>query len=106
MARQLIQMADRPTAMITSEDLIACGIIQGYQENGFNIPEDISVVGFDNSVPSIVVTPKLTTVNQFMRKKAESAVEMLLHAMEDAAYRNDLKVMDVDLVKRSSVARL
>ena len=105
-ARQLIQMADRPTAMITSEDLIACGIIQGYQENGFSIPEDISVVGFDNSIPSIVVTPKLTTVNQFMRKKAESAVEMLLHAMEDAAYRNDLKVMDVDLVKRSSVARL
>ena len=80
-ANQLIQMHNRPTAMITSEDLIACGIIQGYQENGLSVPKDISVVGFDNSIPSTVVTPKLTTINQFMRKKAECAVEMLLHAM-------------------------
>ena len=105
-AKQLLQMQDRPTAMITSEDQIACGIMQGYQENGFSVPQDISVVGFDNSIPSTVVTPRLTTVNQFMRKKAECAVEMLLHAMENSEYRNDLQILDVDLVKRNSVARL
>ena len=102
----LIKMKDRPTGMVTSEDLIACGIIQGYQENGFSVPEDISIVGFDNSIPATVVTPKLTTINQFMRKKAERAVAMLLRAMEDPTYRDDLEVMDVDLVKRRSVARL
>jgi LacI family transcriptional regulator len=99
-------MKDRPTGMVTSEDLIACGIIQGYQENGFSVPEDISIVCFDNSIPATVVTPKLTTINQFMRKKAERAVAMLLRAMEDPTYRDDLEVMDVDLVKRRSVARL
>ena len=92
--------------MITSEDLIACGIIQGYQENGLSVPKDISVVGFDNSIPSTVVTPKLTTINQFMRKKAECAVEMLLHAMDESNYRNDLRIFDVDLVQRSSVRRI
>ena len=71
-----------------------------------SVPEDISIVGFDNSIPSTVVTPKLTTINQFMRKKAERAVAMLLRAMEDPTYRDDLEVMDVDLVKRRSVARL
>lgn len=105
-ANQLIQMHNRPTAMITSEDLIACGIIQGYQENGLSVPKDISVVGFDNSIPSTVVTPKLTTINQFMRKKAECAVEMLLHAMDESNYRNDLRVFDVDLVQRNSVRRV
>ena len=105
-ANQLIQMQEKPTAVITSEDLIACGIIQGYQENGLSVPKDISVVGFDNSIPSTVVTPRLTTVNQFMRKKAECAVEMLMKALEDPEYKNDMKIIDVDLAKRNSVAHL
>ena len=92
--------------MITSEDLIACGIMQCYQEKGFSVLHDISVVGFDNSILSTVVAPRLTTVNQFMYKKAECAVEMLLHAIEDSEYRNDLKVMDVDLIRRNSVLHL
>ena len=105
-ANALLGMKRRPTAIIASEDLIACGIMQGCQENGLTVPGDISVVGFDNSSPSTIVTPRLTTVNQFIRKKAECAVEMLMRAMEDPDYRSDLKVMDVDLVKRGSVARL
>ena len=70
------------------------------------LPEDISLVGFDNSEPSKVVTPMLTTVNQFIRKKAECAVNMLLRAMEDPTYRNDRQIMDVDLVKRQSVLHI
>ena len=103
---QLARMQIRPTAVIASEDLIACGIIQSYQEKGLSVPGDISVVGFDNSAPSTVVTPRLTTVNQFIRKKAECAVEMLLRAMEDPEYKADMKIIDVDLVIRNSVARL
>ena len=105
-AKELIRMRERPTAIVTTEDLIACGIIQEYWENGFTVPDDLSVVGFDNSPPSAEVSPKLTTINQFMRKKAECAADMLLHAMRDSSYRNDLRLMDVDLVKRSSVAHL
>ena len=104
-AEQMLQMQDRPTAVIATEDLIACGVMKRFQERGLSVPEDISLVGFDNSEPSKVVTPMLTTVNQFIRKKAECAVEMLLKAMEDPGYRSDLKIMDVDLVKRQTVAK-
>ncbi|MBQ3705721.1 MAG: LacI family DNA-binding transcriptional regulator [Clostridia bacterium] len=105
-AEQLLGMRERPTAMVCTEDLIACGIMKRYQERGLNVPQDISLVGFDNSEPSRVVTPMLTTVNQFIRKKAETAVEMMLRAITDPEYRNDRKTLDVDLVKRESVARL
>lgn len=106
LAERLLKMERRPTAVITTEDLIACGIMKRYQERGFSVPENISLVGFDNSEPSKVVTPMLTTVNQFIRKKAECAVNMLLRAMEDPTYRNDRQIMDVDLVKRQSVLHI
>ncbi|MBQ6562658.1 MAG: substrate-binding domain-containing protein, partial [Clostridia bacterium] len=99
-------MDPRPTAIFTSEDLIACGILKRFQELGFSVPEDISLVGFDNSEPSKIVTPMLTTVNQFIRRKADCAVEMLLRAMEDPTYRKDQKMIDVDLVRRSTVAHI
>lgn len=105
-AEQLLGMKERPTAMVCSEDLIACGIMKRYQERGLNVPQEISLVGFDNSEPSKVVTPMLTTVNQFIRKKAETAVGMMLRAIADPEYRNDRKTLDVDLVKRESVAKL
>lgn len=105
-ASSLLDMTDRPTAVVCTEDLIACGIMKGFQERGFSVPEDISLVGFDNSEPSKVVTPMLTTVNQFIRKKAECAVEMILKAIEEPEYRDDLKMLDVDLVERDSVASL
>lgn len=105
-ADAVLQMESRPTAVVTSEDLIACGIMKRLQEQGYCVPEDLSVVGFDNSEPSKIVTPMLTTVNQFIRRKAECAVEMLLHAMEDSTYRREKKMIDVDLVKRQTVLHI
>ena len=105
-AEKLLQMDHHPSAVITSEDLIACGIMQGIQEHGYAVPEEISLVGFDNSVPASVVTPKLTSVNQFIRKKAECATGMLLRAIEEPAYRKEKQIIDVDLVCRDSVRRI
>ena len=105
-AEKLLKMRRRPTAMFTTEDIIACGIMKGYQNHGLHLPEDISLVGFDNSMPSTVVTPMLTSVNQFIRKKAETAVSMLLKAIQDPEYRKDQVVIGVDLVKRDSVLHI
>ena len=104
-AKKILQMDEKPTAMIASEDLIACGIMQTYQETGHTVPDEISLVGFDNSTISIAVTPRLTTINQSVRKKAEVAVEMLMKAIEDDSYRDDQVLLGVDLVERQSVAR-
>ena len=105
-AEQLLQLNPRPTAMVTSEDLIACGIMKRFQELGYQVPEEISLVGFDNSEPSKIVTPMLTTVNQFMRRKAEATVDMLMEAIKNPGYRNEQKMIDVDLVKRQTVRHM
>ncbi|MBQ9326412.1 MAG: LacI family DNA-binding transcriptional regulator [Clostridia bacterium] len=102
-AQALSQMSDRPTAIVATEDLLACGILKGCQERGMQVPEDMSVVGFDDSMPAQLITPRLTTIAQDIRQKAATGVQQLFHAMEDATYRNAHAVLDIRLVERQSV---
>ncbi len=102
--RRLVEMERRPTAMVATEDLIACGIIKRCQASGLSIPDDLSVIGFDNSMPSRLISPALTTVGQDVRRKAEYAVDMLMDAIADSGVRERHIVLDVTLVERESVA--
>ena len=102
--RQIADMAHRPTAMIATEDLIACGIIKGCQAKGLMVPTDLSVIGFDDSLPARLVSPALTTVGQDVREKARHVVSMLMEAIEDSGVRNRHVMLDVSLVERESVA--
>ena len=99
-------MNDRPTAVVATEDLLACGIIKGCQERGIQVPGDLSVIGFDDSMPARLITPGLTTVAQNIREKADQSVKMLMHAIEDPSFRNAHKVLDVKIKERQSVAKL
>ena len=92
-----------PTAMVATEDLLACGIIKGCQERGLQIPRDLSVVGFDDSMPARLITPALTTVAQNIREKADRSVKMLMRAIEEPSFREDLQVLDVKVRERDSV---
>lgn len=99
------ELQQRPTAMVATEDLIACGIIKACQAKGLNVPDDISVVGFDDSRPSKLISPALTTVGQSVRDKAKHVVDMLMEAIEDSSIRDRHVVVDVSLVERDSVAQ-
>ncbi len=105
-AESLFRMSDRPTAIIATEDLLACGIIKGCQERGIQIPGDLSVIGFDDSMPARLITPGLTTIKQNIREKAERSVRMLMRAIEEPSYRNELHVMNVSVKERQSVQSL
>ena len=102
-AESISRMSDRPTAVIATEDLLACGIIKGCQERGMQIPRDLSVIGFDNSMPARLITPGLTTVAQDIREKANLSVSMLINAIEDPAFRDEYKILDVWVKERQSV---
>ena len=102
-AEGLCAMSDRPTAMVATEDLLACGIIKGCQERGLQIPRDLSVIGFDDSMPARLITPALTTVAQNIREKADRSVKMLMRAIEEPSFREDLQVLDVKVRERDSV---
>lgn len=101
----LAEMTDRPTAMVCTEDLIACGIVRAYQARGMRAPEDISVVGFDDTMPSRLISPAVTTVKQDVYEKASSAVNMLMRAIECPQEKEHYVMLDVELLERESVVR-
>ena len=102
-AESICRMSDRPTAVVATEDLLACGIIKGCQERGMQIPRDLSVIGFDDSMPARLITPGLTTIAQDIREKASLSVSMLMNAIEDPGFRDEYRIMDVRVKERQSV---
>jgi LacI family transcriptional regulator, xylobiose transport system transcriptional regulator len=76
--RALLGRPDRPTAIITGNDLQALGVYQAAREARLHIPEDLSVVGFDDLPVARWVGPPLTTVRQPLIEMAEAAAELVL----------------------------
>ncbi|MBA3824383.1 MAG: LacI family DNA-binding transcriptional regulator [Ktedonobacterales bacterium] len=72
----------RPTAVLTMSDAMALGAMRACQERGLRVPQDISVVGFDDIPEAATATPALTTVAQPIFDKATLAMRMLLSQIE------------------------
>jgi LacI family transcriptional regulator len=81
--KALLGLADRPTAIFASNDDMAAGVINAAHESGVRVPEDLSVVGFDDSNIASVVWPRLTTIHQPIRDMAREAAGALLALIED-----------------------
>ena len=73
------------TALFAAADVMAIGAIRALKDNGLRVPEDISVVGFDGLLLSSFLVPKLSTVEQSVRKMAMRSVEILLDCIENGA---------------------
>ena len=76
-AQALIQTGDLPTALIVVNDLMAIGVILSLQEAGYNVPEDVAVVGFDDIPEAMIVRPTLTTIAQDPRDIGEKLAKAL-----------------------------
>jgi len=63
-SHHFLRLACRPTAVVCYNDMMAIGLLKGFQQAGVHIPEDISVTGFDNIVFSEYTQPPLTTFDQ------------------------------------------
>jgi LacI family transcriptional regulator len=77
-ARQLLTRDDRPTAVFAANDLSALATLETADELGLRVPEDLSVVGFDNIPESALAKPPLTTVEQPIRQMGYRAIETLI----------------------------
>jgi DNA-binding LacI/PurR family transcriptional regulator len=77
-ARDLLSLPERPTAIFTATDVQALGTYQAAREAGLRIPEDLSVVGFDDLPVVSWVDPPLTTVHQPLVEMAAAATELAL----------------------------
>lgn len=82
---RLMQLADPPTAIFATSDYKALGAIRAARRAGLRVPEQISIMGFDDVKVSEFTHPRLSTVNQNTRKLGERAAEMLLFEMKDGS---------------------
>ena len=94
------------TAVGVMSDLSACGIIQGLRQCGKSVPEDISVIGFDNLSICNFSYPKLTTVSQDIRSKACRAGDLLLRMIRGKETLTAVEKTQVKLVERDSVGKV
>ena len=82
-AKRLLDLRDPPTAIFAANDDSACGVMHEAFERGLKIPDDLSVIGFDDTPTAQQVWPSLTTVRQPCREMGRIAAEQLLASIRD-----------------------
>jgi len=80
----------------------AVGVYQVAREMGLRIPEDLSVVGFDNLRESALMVPALTTVDQFIEEMGFVATEMIVKLVDEEPLPENLRVFQTQLIVRES----
>ncbi|MEM8616297.1 MAG: LacI family DNA-binding transcriptional regulator [Pseudomonadota bacterium] len=98
-AQSLLEAQKRPTAIFAANDDMAVGAMTAIMAAGLNIPQDISVAGFDDTRLASAVWPPLTTIRQPVTAMAQKAAERLMSPDADAALE---EVFDFELVPRQS----
>ena len=102
---QLLDLKKRPDAVFARNDYAAAGALRAMRERGVSAPDDIAIVGFDNTSSSAYSTPPLTTVNQFAREQGKRAASLLAERIEAARrYQPREELFPCELVVRESSA--
>jgi LacI family transcriptional regulator len=101
-ARALLGLPDPPTAIFASNDMSAMGVYQAANEAGLKIPENLSVIGFDNLHESSFLNPPLTTVDQFIEEMGTVAVEMVMKLIKNDPLTSRLHKIHTQFVVRGS----
>jgi len=104
--KELLARKDPPTAILASNDLMAIGAMREIQEDGLRVPEDISIIGFDDIPTASLVTPTLTTLAQPKYEMGVEAMNLLIRMMEKKGASKSKIVLDTQLVVRESTKRL
>jgi LacI family transcriptional regulator len=101
-AKQLLARNQRFTALFAYNDISAIGSICAFQEAGLRVPEDVSVVGFDDIQSAAYINPPLTTVRQPLQKMGGIAARTLLDLIEGRVMNLPEIAIEPELVVRRS----
>ena len=94
------------TGIVASADILAAGIMAGLRQKGVRVPEDKSIVGFDDNFLSKLTNPGLTTIHQDIERKGILAMNMLLAQIRNEPVDTRCVILPVTLVERESVRNL
>lgn len=91
-----------PTAIFAADDTMAIASLEAIRQKGLKVPDDISLVGFNNSPETTLVTPRLTTVDQFIFLIGYEAAKMLISIVKKAEKIGNHQIIDTKLIIRES----
>jgi LacI family xylobiose transport system transcriptional regulator len=104
-AAELLDLDQPPTAIFAGNDLQALGVLHAADARGLTVPDDLSVVGFDDLPVAELARPRLTTVHQPLREMAEQATRLVMQLAEDRRPEVTRVELATSLVVRDSTAR-
>lgn len=97
---------EMPTAFVCNSDLTASELIKKLGENGYSVPKDISVVGFDNYLYPGLCEVEITTYEVDMKEMARKTINTLIKKMGNEDYKKGVSVIEGRIVYKSSVQRV
>jgi DNA-binding LacI/PurR family transcriptional regulator len=103
--RELLDLPEPPTAVFVCSDRMARGVYEALAERGLSIPDDMSVVGFDDLPEARWASPALTTVRQPLSEMAATATRLLVRMMEGKRPEGTRTELSTRLVERASTGR-
>ncbi|AQS66844.1 LacI family DNA-binding transcriptional regulator [Streptomyces pactum] len=102
--RELLDLPVPPTAVFVCSDVMTLGVYEALAERGLKVPDDVSVVGFDDLPEARWATPALTTVRQPLSEMAATALRLLLRMMDGDRPESTRTELSTRLVERASTA--
>ncbi len=102
---QIAARKDRPTAIFSSNDHLALGVMKGLSENGVKVPKDISIIGFDNIPEAAYFSPALTTVHQDFDQLGNLAIDRMLSQLREPSSHQAFTISP-ELIVRESTQQL
>ncbi len=104
--RRLLTLPEPPTAVFAASDVLAMGALTGAREQGMRVPEDVSVVGFDDIDFAAYCNPPLTTVRVPAYEMGQLAVKVLIRSIRTRETNPQRYLLDTDLIVRGSCREL
>jgi LacI family transcriptional regulator len=103
-AQKLLRHGKRFTALVAYNDISALGAMTALRDAGHKVPEDVSVIGFDDIEFASIANPSLTTIRQPLREMGATAAELLIRKIGKNEVIENIRVRP-ELVVRSSTSR-
>jgi LacI family transcriptional regulator len=103
-ASALMDLQDPPTAIFASNDVMAMGAMDAVRNRGLRVPEDVSILGFDDIPQAEVVRPALTTVRQPLRDMGAFAAQMLIDRLKNPEKQMTRIELPTELIVRASTS--
>ncbi len=99
----ILDSKKRITAVFAMADIMATGMVAAFHEQGVRVPDEISVVGFDDVTFAKITSPTLTTLNQNIYEKANISAEVMLDILKGDVPKENNIILDICIVERNSV---